>query len=99
MSKRKELDSKLRAILPNVYYQPPSTIKMQYPCVVYSRNRTNPFFADNQKYVRRETYQVTVVDENPDSNYANAVDQMVEARWVNSFSTQGLHHFVFEIYI
>ncbi len=99
MSKRKELDSKLRQILPNVYYQPPATIKMQYPCAVYSRNRTNPFFADNQKYVRKETYRITVVDENPDSVYADAVDQLVEARWVNSFSTQGLHHFVFEIYI
>ena len=99
MSKRKKLDARLKKILSTVYYQPPDKLMMKYPCIVYSRNRTNPFFADNNKYVRNETYRVTVIDENPDSVYADAVDQMVEARWVNSFSTQGLHHFVFDIYI
>ena len=99
MSKRKKLDARLKAILPNVYYQPPDKLMMKFPCIVYSRNRTIPFFADNAKYVRNETYRITVIDENPDSVYADAVDQMVEARWVNSFSTQGLHYFVFDIYI
>ena len=37
MGTRIELQEMLEQITPNVYYQPPSTISIKYPCIVYTR--------------------------------------------------------------
>ncbi len=35
----------------NVYFQPPPTVKMQYPCIVYKRDYLNTEFADNNDLI------------------------------------------------
>src|SRR4051812_34274733 len=69
VASRLELQTLLESILalPNVYFQPPSNIQMQYPCIVYKRDDSQTDFADNRPYSRTKRYQVTVIDRNPDS--------------------------------
>lgn len=50
--KRQEFHQKLTNALGEgykVYYQPPETLQMTYPCVVYHRRYTDTLNADNVK--------------------------------------------------
>lgn len=67
--RRLALDAKLREILnsSNVYFQPPPTMKMQYPCIIYNKNAYPVRYADDTVYKSKQNYSLTVVDEDPDS--------------------------------
>ena len=69
MALRTDLGNILKAILGSeaVYFQPPPTVQMVYPCIVYERTKINSTFADNNPYNFEKQYQVTVIDKNPDS--------------------------------
>ena len=53
MDRRLILDAKLRRILgsENVYFEPPQSLKMKYPCIRYSRSRIDTIHADNKAYL------------------------------------------------
>ncbi len=80
MAQRLELQVLLVSLLgsSNVYFQPPPTVKMQYPCIIYKRDRINADFADNKPYKHKRRYQVTVIDLDPDSIiHEKVVDIMI----------------------
>ena len=35
----------------NVYFQPPTNIKLEYPCIVYKRDFADTEFADDNPYM------------------------------------------------
>ena len=45
----------------NVYFQPPESVKMKYPAIVYSRNRIENTSADNVVYKQDVSYTITVI--------------------------------------
>ena len=53
MGTRLELQKKLEELLGsrNVYYQPPSTVKMAYPAIVYNRADFTFRHANDEKYL------------------------------------------------
>lgn len=53
---------------PHVYYQPPPTVKMKYPCIVYNRSGSDTLHAGNALYRHKKKYQLTYID--PTSNEA-----------------------------
>lgn len=69
MGDRLKLDEILRVILgsTNVYYQPPETLKMEYPCIVYNPVSVQTTFADDRPYKFKRRYSVTYIDKRPDS--------------------------------
>lgn len=99
LSRRLELHEILCGILGsrNVYYQPPSTIKMKYPAIVYSRDDINNVFADNGVYQQAHMYQVTVIDSDPDSEIVHKVSKMPMCMYDRHFASDNLNHDVFTI--
>lgn len=95
---RLQLQVLLEAITPNVYFQPPATIKMQYPCIVYSRDYAQELFASNAKYRRTKRYQVTVIDRNPDSDIPDKVAALPLCSTSTAFVVDNLHHDVFSLF-
>lgn len=69
MEKRLALHEKLCSILGsrNAYFQPPTNIKLQYPCIIYKRKRIDTRKADNLKYLMYDCYDVTLITKDPDS--------------------------------
>lgn len=69
MGSRLNLQKRLEEILGtrNVYFQPPPSLKMNYPCFVYERARLNTEFADNNPYKIDKVYYITYIDTDPDS--------------------------------
>lgn len=81
-----------------VYYQPPSTIRMQYPCIVYERSKIEGTHANNQVYKTDIQYTVTVIYTDPDDFLPVAVSKIPTARHSGHFVTDNLYHDVFTIY-
>lgn len=99
-TRRLAFDTLLREIsgIPNIYFQPPSNIRLRYPCIVYEREEIRNRHADDSVYNQHTFYQVTVIDQNPDSVYVDRVSKMVQCDHVRFFATEGLNHDVFRIY-
>jgi hypothetical protein len=100
MGQRIDFQSKLETVLGSnhVYYQPPETIKMIYPCIVYERNTGDTIFADNSPYRFTIQYKVTYIDKNPDNDVITELAKFPMCRYDRHYTADNLNHDVFEIY-
>ena len=100
MGSRLNLDNKLREILgsTNVYYQPPESVKISYPCIIYDLADIPTEKADNGLYIINHRYTVTLIHHDADTDL---VEKMLESftyiDFDRNYSTNNLHHFVFEL--
>lgn len=83
----------------NAYYQPPETVKMKYPAIVYSRYDFENFHANNDVYMRSPAYQLTVIDKNPDSEIVEKVSKLPLCSFDRHYKADNLNHDVFTIYL
>lgn len=79
-TRRQELGQKLRRILgsDNVYFQPPNNTKIQYPCIIYSKEQPSQKHADDQCYYSMDKYEILVVDRDPDSDIPDKINDGFE---------------------
>lgn len=101
MGQRQDLQTLLEDLVgPNVkvYFQPPSSITLTYPCVVYSRDASDTIFSDDTPYRIVKRYQVTVIDRNPDSEIPAKIEKLRYCSFVRYFATDNLNHDVFSLY-
>ena len=82
----------------NVYYQPPESLKMSYPAIVYSRKTIDNSYANNSVYKQNYAYEITVIDKNPDSEIVNKVSKLPTCRFDRHFKSDNLNHDVFTLY-
>lgn len=100
MNRRLELHEKLVEILGsrNVYFQPPASIKMKYPAIVYERNDIVNRHANNKVYNQRMAYTVTLIDSNPDSETVVKLSQLPMCRFDRHFESDNLNHDVYTLH-
>lgn len=84
--------------LPNVYFQPPPTLQMQYPCIRYERSDIRTEFADNVPYARKKEYTITVITHDPDSDIPDKVGALPMCVFDRFYTAQNLNHDVFTIF-
>lgn len=99
MGSRLSLQSLLETILGtrNVYFQPPPSLMMSYPCIIYSRDDINTKFGDNIPYLRDKQYAITVIDKNPDSLIPDKIGALPKCRFSRHYTAEGLNHDVFSL--
>lgn len=100
MASRLELHEKLCELLgtKNVYFQPPESVKMNYPAIVYSLNSIDNTFANNKVYSSIKSYTVTVIDKDPDSELVEKMTNFPTAKFNRHYTSDNLNHWVFNIY-
>lgn len=100
MNKRLELQTILENTLGsrNVYFQPPETLKMIYPCIVFSRNSVNAKYANDGLYNHKIRYSVTLMDRDPDSPIIDELLKLPLCSFDRHFKKDNLNHDVFNIY-
>jgi len=100
MPSRLELQTVLENILgsTNVYYQPPETITMKYPAIVYSRDIIENIFANNNVYKTGTAYEIIVIDKDPDSAIVGVVANLPTCRFTRNYTIDNLNHDVFIIH-
>ena len=99
MPSRVDLQTLLEDLLGSeqVYYQPPSTISMTYPAIVYSRRGIDNSFANDAVYKQELSYDITVIDKNPDSQFVYAVSRLPRCKFNRNYRSDNLNHDVFTI--
>lgn len=99
MQPRLDLQVELEALLgsENVYFQPPETVKLIYPCIVYSRDSFKTMFADDKPYNIEAKYSITVIDPNPDTEIPVKVLNLPMCTFSRYFTINNLNHYVFKL--
>lgn len=82
----------------NVYFQPPASLRLNYPCITYNRSKSSVKPADNLKYLRVKGYELTVIDEDPDSEIPDAIEQLPMCSFDRWYTADNLNHYVFTIF-
>lgn len=100
MTKRLELQALFETLLGsrNVYFQPPESIKMKYPAIVYELDDIENTYANDGVYLSKKKYSVTIVDENPDSPFVDLLTLFPLCRFNRHYKSDNLNHYVFILY-
>lgn len=98
MAPRLKLHQLLETFTENVYFQPPTNVVLQYPCIVYQRDFADTKFADDVVYDHTLRYAITVIDQNPDSEIPKKVAQMPMSLFNRFFTVDNLNHDVYSVY-
>lgn len=100
MDRRPELHEVLCEVLGsrNVYFQPPASVEMHYPCIRYTLYDIDNVYADNNVYLQHTGYQITVIDRDPDSEIVEKVSVIPGIRFNRYYTADNLNHTVFVLY-
>lgn len=100
MVKRPNLQTKLEEILGsrNAYFQPPTSLKMDYPAIVYSLSNIENNFANDNVYTQSNFYELTVIDYDPESEVMVKVSQLPGIKFERHYVVNNLNHWKFVIY-
>ena len=99
MASSLDLQREFQALCKNVYFHPPESVKLSYPCIIYKRSAGDTRFADNKKYSYTAGYDVVVVEMDPDRKLATDVyTHFVYCREGSPYISNNLYHSPFTIY-
>lgn len=100
MASRLDLQKLLETIADsrNVYFQPPASIFMKYPAIVYNLSDIENDHANNGVYNQHFAYDVIVIDENPDSEIVKKVSRLPLCQYDRHYTKDNLNHDVFTLY-
>ena len=100
MASRLDLHNMLCDILgsANVYFQPPASLALKYPCIIYERDNPSVMYANDSPYSHRKCYKVTTIDYDPDSPIPDKVAMLPYSKFVASYKANNLNHDVYELY-
>jgi hypothetical protein len=82
----------------NVYFQPPASLALKYPCIIYEKDTPNVLYANDSPYSHRKRYRVTVIDYDPDSPIPDKVAMLPYSKFATSYKADNLNHDVYELY-
>lgn len=71
---------------------------MEYPAITYSRSRAETGFADNVPYRMAQSYTVTVIDLNPDSDLRDKIAALPYCSYDRWYAADGLNHDVYTLF-
>ena len=80
------------------YFEPPESIRLKYPCIVYERSSGKTEFANNLPYKFDYRYTVTAMDLDPSSRIPEKLARLQCCTFDRGFVSDGLQHWVFTIY-
>lgn len=100
LDRRMDFHRILEEILGNdhVYFQPPASKEIHYPCIIYNRTTGLSDYADNKTYRFRIQYQVIYISKDPDNEVILSLAQLPYSSMDRSYSAYNLNHDAFTIF-
>lgn len=100
MSRRIDLQNLLEDILgeKHVYYQPPESLKLEYPAIVYSKSRIDKRAANDSAYNLNTRYELIVIDKRPDNLVIEKLLTLPYCSYDRNYKSDNLNHDVLTIY-
>ena len=81
-----------------LYFQPPETLKIEYPCIIYKLNHYDVVHADDLNYKELKAYTVTLIDKDPDSVIPVELIRLPYSGFDRFYTADNLNHWVYTIY-
>lgn len=82
----------------NVYYQPPESIKLKYPCIIYELGNIDKVPADNIAYLKHKRYTLTLIHQDADSDLPDKLlDHFQYISFDRPYKADNLYHEVFTL--
>lgn len=82
----------------NAYFQPPESVTMKYPAIIYSLSDIENNHADDLAYKKSKVYEVVLIDPNPDNNFVDKLVALPYCRFSRYYPANNLNHYVFTLY-
>lgn len=100
MASRLELQEKLEELLgsKNVYYQPPESVKMEYPAIKYLKSDISIDHANNAVYSKKKRYEIIVIDTRPDNDVIDKLLELPYCSYDRPYKADNLNHDVLTLY-
>lgn len=80
------------------YFQPPENLKLEFPCIVYKKDNEDTRFANNDAYLSRNRYLITVIDYSPESSIPEGLKIFKYCSFNRQFVQNNLNHYVYTLY-
>ena len=102
MASRLQLQADLEALnIGKPYFQPPSSVRLTYPCILYDGARSEVTYASDRAYTITKQYTLIYVTRDPDEAQAS-IETIVRAFPMcshdRSYVADNLHHEVFSLF-
>ena len=100
MASRADLQNELESLLKsrNVYYDPPESVKMEYPAIRYTKSDINTKHADDRPYIHKKQYELTVIDRRPDNPVIDEILKLPMSDYGRHYTADNLHHDTITLY-
>lgn len=83
----------------NAYFNPPESLRLKYPCIVYSKGAPSVRRAGDEIYKFKDRYEVVVIDDDPDSTIADTMLYSIKYCQIDSrYTADNLNHTKLTIY-
>lgn len=97
--RRIQLHNELLEFADHVYFQPPSNLKLNYPCIIYNKTPSVKEYGNDHYYIKTQGYQLLVVDPDPDSLIADDLeDHFTYCAISQYFVSDNLNHTALNLY-
>lgn len=70
---RETLTTFFKTLTPNVYFQPPASVRLNYPAIIFNRDGWDPTFANDSVYLESRAYEILVISDDPDATIAQSI--------------------------
>lgn len=100
MGTREDLQNELETLLgaKHVYYQPPASVKMEYPAIRYSKTKPKITRANDAIYSLANHYEIIVIDKKPDNPVINKLLELPYCSYDRVYKADNLYHDVLTLY-
>lgn len=99
---REQLQTVLEEVLGtrNVYFQPPESFKLKYPCIIYELSKIRHVTTNNDHtYMLNKQYTVTTIDDDCDTEIPERLlEKLTYCQHDRRFVSDHLYHDVFTVY-
>lgn len=101
MRTRMDLHNKFKELLGSeqVYYQPPESLKMQYPAIRYSKADITNIYANNIKYYSHDVFDVVIISKVPDHPVIKKILELPYTEFDRHYVSDNLNHDIIRIYL
>lgn len=82
----------------NVYFQPPESVKLKYPCIIYGLSKLPIQHADDRPYLISRGYEGVLIDRSPDSVILERLTELSMCEFGKPYPADDLNHYPFTIY-
>lgn len=100
MGTRPSLDEKLRSLIgSNVYFQPPASLHMKYPCFRYELTGADQKYANNKTYSFKREYELMHIHRDADTDMPERLGrEFSNFRFDRRYEADNLYHDVYTIF-